>query len=62
MSLTIQWILVGFVAWFLNLFGVPFVQDELDTFVAASLALASLFGAWYGRYRAGGVSPLGLKE
>jgi len=53
--------LVVIIAGFLGL-GDIFPQEEVESFVNIILQAVGIIGVWYGRYRQGDISALGMKK
>ena len=61
MSITIGSLLVLLIGWLLNYFKISYISGEVEGFVNAVIQLIGFIGAWYGRYRLGGVNLLGKR-
>ena len=60
-SLTIQSVLVLFVAFMKEVLGIEFTASEYETALMVVVGLVAGFLGWYGRVRAGGVNKFGKR-
>ena len=62
MSLTIGALFVMVLGRVLDMWGVGYLPGETEQFVNGVAQVAGVVGAWYGRYRLGGVGVLGNRK
>ena len=62
MSLTITGLFVAVLARLLDHFGIGYLPGDIEAFVNAIAQIIGVLGAWYGRYRLGGIGVLGNRS